>query len=38
MIAVFIELESYSWYGADERPCRFVLGGRTYEVAEVQDR
>jgi hypothetical protein len=38
MIAVFIEVESYSWYRADERPFRFVLSGRTYEVAEVQYR
>ena len=38
MIAVFIEVESYSGYGADERPFRFVLSGRTHEVVEVEDR
>jgi hypothetical protein len=34
MIAVFIEVESDSGYRADERPFRFVLSGRTYEVVE----
>jgi hypothetical protein len=38
MIAVFIEVESYSGYRADERPFRFVMSGRTYEVVELQDR
>jgi len=33
-----IAVESYSGYRADERPMRFVLGGRIYEVAEVEDR
>jgi hypothetical protein len=38
MIAVFIEVESYSGYRAEERPFRFVMSGRTYEVVEVEDR
>ncbi len=38
MIAVFIEVESYSGYRADERPIRIVLSGRRYEVVEVEDR
>ncbi len=33
-----VEVESYSGYRADERPVRFVLSGRKYEVAEVEDR
>lgn len=33
-----IEVESYSGYRADERPVRFVLSGREYEVVEVEDR
>ena len=35
---MMIEVETYSGYRADERPLRFVLKGRTYEVAEVEDR
>jgi hypothetical protein len=31
-------VESYSGYKADERPLRFVLNGRSYEVEEVEDR
>jgi hypothetical protein len=38
MMAVFIEAENYSGYGADQRPFRFVLSGRRYEVVEVEDR
>ncbi len=38
MVAMLIEVESYSGYRADERPVRFVMGGRTYEVVEVEDR
>jgi hypothetical protein len=38
MIAMFIEVESYSGYRADERPVRFAMSGRTYEVIEVEDR
>ena len=33
-----ITVESYSGYKADERPLRFVLNGREYEVGEVEDR
>ena len=35
---MFIEMECYSGYRADERPVRFVMSGRTYEVIEVEDR
>ena len=37
-MAMFIEMECYSGYRADERPVRFVMSGRTYEVIEVKDR
>ena len=33
-----ISVESYSGFKADERPLRFVLNGREYEVKEVDDR
>ena len=33
-----ITVESYAGYKADERPLRFVLNGRVYEVQEVEDR
>ena len=33
-----ISVESYSGFKADERPLRFVLNGREYEVKEVEDR
>lgn len=33
-----IMVECYAGYRADERPRRFVLGGRPYEVVEVEDR
>ena len=35
---MFIEMECYSGYRADERPVRFVMSGRGYEVIEVEDR
>ena len=35
---MLIEVESYSGYQADERPLRFVMRGRVYEVVEVEDR
>jgi hypothetical protein len=35
---MLIEVESYSGYRADERPLRFVMRGRVYEVVEVEDR
>lgn len=33
-----LRVETYSGYKADERPLRFWLGGRSYEVREVLDR
>lgn len=33
-----IRVESYSGYKADERPLRFQLGERWFEVQEVIDR
>jgi len=33
-----VEVETYSGYRADERPLRFALNGRVYEVREVEDR
>ena len=33
-----IRVECYAGYRADERPLRFVLCGRAFEVAEVEDR
>jgi len=33
-----ITVENYSGFKADERPLRFVLNGREYEVKEVEDR
>ena len=33
---MFIEVESYSGYRADERPFRFVMSGRRYEVVELE--
>jgi hypothetical protein len=33
-----IQVECYSGYRANERPTRFVLRGRTYEVNEVEDQ
>jgi len=33
-----IRVECYAGYRADERPLSFVLRGRTFEVAEVEDR
>jgi len=35
---MLIEVESYSGYRADERPVRFAMSGRVYEVVEVEDR
>jgi hypothetical protein len=35
---MLIAVQSYSGYRADERPVRFVLSGRAYEVVEVEDR
>ncbi len=33
-----IRVECYAGYRADERPLRFQLRGRLYDVAEVDDR
>ena len=33
-----MRVECYSGYRADERPLRFVICGREFEVAEVEDR
>ena len=33
-----IHVECYAGYRADERPLHFVLAGRRFEVAEVEDR
>lgn len=34
----FVRVECYSGFKADERPLRLHLGGRTLEVADVEDR
>ena len=34
----FLRVETYSGFKADERPLRLHLGGRTLEVAAVEDR
>jgi hypothetical protein len=33
-----IRVESYAGYRGAERPLRFTLGDRTYEVREVEDQ
>jgi hypothetical protein len=33
-----IRVECYSGYKSEERPVRFFLGERTFEVVEVDDR
>lgn len=33
-----VTVEAYSGYKANERPCRFHLGDRRYEVLEILDR
>ena len=33
-----IRVECYAGYRGDERPVRFVLGERTYEVTGIEDR
>lgn len=33
-----IRVECYAGYRADERPIRFTLRGRVFEIVEVQDR
>ena len=33
-----IRVECYAGYKADERPLRFVLRGRSFEISDVEDR
>ncbi|MBZ5497634.1 MAG: hypothetical protein LAP85_14620 [Acidobacteriia bacterium] len=33
-----IRVECYAGYRGDQRPVRFVLGARTYEVREIEDQ
>lgn len=33
-----IRVECYAGYRADQRPTRFILRGRTFEILEVQDQ
>lgn len=33
-----IRVECYAGYRGDQRPVRFVLGGKTYEVNEIDDQ
>jgi len=33
-----VTVEAYSGHRANERPCRFVLDGRAYDVLEIVDR
>jgi len=33
-----VHVECYAGYRAEERPLRFVLGGRSYQVNEVDDQ
>ena len=33
-----VTVSAYNWSKANERPCRFVLEGRSYEVLEVLDQ
>lgn len=35
---VSVVVECYAGHCADERPLRFTLGGRKYEVAEMDDQ
>ena len=35
---VTVQVACYSGFRADERPLRFVLGGRSIEVASVEDK
>lgn len=38
LVDTTIHVETYSGYKADERPVRFVLAGRTFEVQDIEDR
>ncbi len=33
-----IKVETYSGYKADQRPLRFILGNRRYQVLSVEDQ
>ncbi len=33
-----VKVECYAGYKGDERPVRFALGGREYDVVEITDR
>jgi hypothetical protein len=33
-----LRVQCYAGYRGDERPRSFVLGGRTFEVSEVEDK
>jgi len=33
-----LQVEAYSGYKANERPARFVLNGRSYQVEEILDQ
>jgi len=33
-----MRVECYAGYRADQRPTRFILRGRTFEITEVEDR
>jgi hypothetical protein len=33
-----IQVECYSGFRADQRPVRFRLGGRTFEVSQIDDQ
>jgi len=35
---VLVQVECYSGYRGDERPVRFVLAGRSFEVSSVEDK
>lgn len=38
MSETIVQVECYSGFKADERPVRFVLVGRTFEVSSVEDK
>ena len=37
-MTIQIRVECHAGYKADERPLRFILRGRLFEVSEVEDR
>ena len=38
MVETILHVDTYCGQRADERPVRFVLAGRTFEVIDVEDR